>query len=65
MDPQIEYLDDDKKYGVTKADTDMPAGDELTSSMQTETTTESRGLFGFGVCTLNPLSVPWMNKVVT
>jgi len=48
MDPQVEYLDEDQKYGVTKADTDMPAGDELNSSMQTETKTESRGLFGFG-----------------
>jgi hypothetical protein len=48
MDPQIEYLGEGIKYGVTRSDAAVPEGEELNTPVQTETKTESRGFFGFG-----------------
>lgn len=58
MDPQIEYLGEDNKYGVTKSDAAVPEGEDLNTPVQTETKTTSRGLFGLGVSALLHLGVP-------
>jgi hypothetical protein len=44
MDPEVEYLGEENKYRVTKSETH--ADEEASNPAQTST--ESRGLFGFG-----------------
>lgn len=57
MDPEAEYTGSENKYGVTKSETHEEA-----QPVETETKTESRGLFGFGVSAASCMSTSFITK---